>query len=252
MVQSRTGTTNKPEELINTFIYQKGVLIMNNKFDLTGKVAVVTGASTEIGADAAMAYAQAGADLVLLSENVEKLSELKAQIEKVDCRVIAVQCDITNEASIKMAVKTIVDTFGKIDILLNNSNIALQDGLEEMSDVDWNRLFGGVLRGVYFTSKHIVPLMRKSGYGKIINVSSANSRASDKYGRWEVSPKEMVASLTKELAVAYSQYGITVNTIGPEKVNKDGFAETMLFLSSDESKVVLGKLVDESYAAAIA
>ena len=225
---------------------------MNNKFDLTGKVAVVTGASTEIGADAAMAYAQAGANVVLLSDNVDELSGLKAKIEKAGCHVIAVQCDITNEESIKIAVKTTVDTFGKIDILLNNSNIALQDGLEDMSDVDWNRLFGGVLRGVYFTSKHVVPLMRKSGYGKIINVSSANSRDSDKYGRWEVSPKEMVASLTKELAILYSQYGISVNTIGPEKVNKDGFAETMLFLSSDESKVVIGKLVDESYAAATA
>lgn len=225
---------------------------MNNKFDLTGKVAVVTGASTEIGADAAMAYAQAGADVVLISNNVDGLNELKAQIEKSGTRVIAVQCDITNEASIKAAVKTIMDTFGKIDILLNNSNIALQDGLGEMSDEAWNRLFGGVLRGVYFTSKHVVPQMRKRGYGKIINVSSANSRASDKYSRWEVSPREMVASLTKELAVAYSCYGITINTIGPEKVNKDGFVETMLLLSCDEAKIVRGKLVDESYAAATA
>jgi len=252
MVQSETGTTNRPKKTINNFIYQKGVLIMNNNFDLTGKVAVVTGASTEIGAEAAMAYAQAGADVALLGDNTVKLNEVKAEIEKMGRRVVAVTCDVTNEANVKLAVKTVLNTFGKIDILLNNSNIALQDGLEDMSDADWNRLFGGILRGVYFTSKHVIPQMKKNGYGKIINVSSANSRASDKYGRWEVSPKEMVANLTKDLANMYSQFGITVNTIGPEKINKGAFADTVMYLSSDESKVILGKLVDESCVAAIA
>ena len=225
---------------------------MNNKFDLIGKAAVVTGASTEIGANAAMAYAQAGAAVALLDYDVSKLDELKSEIEKMGRNVIAVQCDVMNEASVKLAVKTVVDTFGKIDILLNNSNIALKDGLEELTDEQWNKLFGSILKGVYLVSKQVVPRMKKNGYGKIINVSSANSRASDKYGRWQISPREMVANLTKDLAALYSQFGISVNTVGPEKVNKDGFAETVLYLSSEESKVVLGQFVDNSCVAAIA
>lgn len=225
---------------------------MNNKFDLTGKVAVVTGASTEIGVNAAMAYAQAGADVALLGDDALKLNELKTEIEKMGRSVIAVQCDVTNEAGAKNAVKTVLDTFGKIDILLNNSSIAFKDGLEDMTDAQWYKLFGSILRGVYFVSKQAVPQMKKSGYGKIINVSSANSRASDKYGRWEVAPREMVANLTKDLANLYSQFGISVNTVGPEKVNKDVFAETVLYLSSDESKLVLGEYIDNGSAAAIA
>lgn len=224
---------------------------MNNKFDLAGKAAVVTGAYTEIGENAAMAYAQAGADVALLGDDVTKLNEVKAKIEKTGRKVIAVQCDVTNEASAKQAVKTVLDAFGKIDILLNNSNIALKDGIEEITDEQWNKLFGSILRGVYFVSKQVMPQMKKKSYGKIINVSSANSRASDKYGRWEVSPRDMVANLTKDLATLYSQYGISVNTVGPEKVNKDEFADTILYLSSDESTLVLGQFVD-SYAAAIA
>ena len=225
---------------------------MNNKFDLTGKVAVVTGASTEIGANAAMAYAKAGADIALLGDNASKLNEVKTEIEKMGRNVIAVSCDVTSEAGAKAAIKTVLDTFGKIDILLNNSNIALKAGVEDLTDAQWNKLFGSILRGVYFVSRQVIPQMKKNGSGKIINVSSANSRASDKYGRWEVSPREMVANLTRELASVYSQYGISVNTIGPEKVNKEGFAGTVLYLSSDESKVVLGQFVDDRCAAAIA
>lgn len=225
---------------------------MNNKFDLTGKVAVVTGASTEIGANAAMAYAQAGADVALLGDNASKLNEVKTEIEKMGRNVIAVSCDVTSETGAKTAIKTVLDTFGKIDILLNNSNIALKAGVEDLTDAQWNKLFGSILRGVYFVSKQVIPSMKKNGSGKIINVSSANSRASDKYGRWEVSPREMVANLTKELASVYSQYGISVNTIGPEKVNEEGFAGTVLYLSSDESKIVRGQFVDDRYAVAIA
>ncbi len=225
---------------------------MNNKYDFTGRVAVVTGASTEIGAEAAMAYAQAGADVALLGDDAEKLNEVMAKIEEMGRRVVTVKCDVTNEADIKVAVKAVVNAFGKIDILFNNSNIALQDGLEDMSDADWNRLVGGVLMGIYFADKHVIPQMKKNGYGKIVNVSSVNSRDLDKYGRWEVTPKEMVANLTKDLARSYSQFGITVNTIGPDKAKKAGFAGAVLYLSSDESKVVLGKLVDESCVAAIA
>lgn len=238
---------------------------MDNKFDLTGKVAVIAGASTAIGANAAMAYAKAGANVALLADDMGKLESVMAEIVNMGHRAICVECDVTNEASVKKAVKTILDTFGQIDILLNNSGIALRDGLEEMTDAEWNKSFGAILKGVYLVSKNVIPHMKKRGYGKIINISSANSRIW-KNGRWERSPREIVTSLTRELADLYAQYGITVNTVGPEKIigcskekdstgcsgNKDDFGGTVLYLSSDEASVVRGQFVNVGFIEAIA
>lgn len=222
---------------------------MNKNFNLTGKTVVVTGAETGIGADAALAYARAGAQLALLCEDIEKAEQVKEKIDMMGGRAVIVQCDVTSEKSVRRAIKAVLQVFGKVDILLNNTNIALKEGLEEMQAADWNRAFGKSLRGVYFVSKQLIDHMKNNGYGKIINVSTANTRDTSNLGRWEVTPREMVASLTKDLANLYSQYGISVNTIGPEKANKDGFVNTIMYLSSDEAKLVVGQFVDENHAA---
>ena len=227
---------------------------MNSKFDLTGKVAVVTGASTEIGMDAAKAYAEAGADVVLIAENVENLSELKAEIEKLGSRVITIGCDVTNGDSVKSAVNTIENKFGKIDILLNNSSMALQEELESMTDADWNRTFGEVFRGVYFASRFIIPGMQARGSGRIINISSANSRTPDRNGIWGASPRDKVADLTTFLAKLYSQFGIAINTIGPERIaeGENSLINTILGLSDGSENLVYGQFVAANSVKAIA
>ena len=122
---------------------------MENFFDLTGKVAVVTGASSGLGADAALAYAKAGADVALLARRIEKLNIVKAEIEKTGRKAIAVGCDVSNEESVKTAMQSVLDTFGYIDILLNNAGVAVGGGVDSMSVKDWDKSFDTNVKGIF-------------------------------------------------------------------------------------------------------
>ena len=192
---------------------------MQNLFDLTGKVAVVTGASAGLGSDAALAYAQAGADVAILARRKEKLETVKADIEKTGRRVIAVQCDVTNEENVKAAIKEVLATFGRIDILLNNAGIAMHCEIDKATEEEWDKVFDTNTKSIFFTCKYAIPGMIERGYGKIVNVSSVNAIVADKnevFMRHSYnSSKAAVLGLTKGLAASYAQYGITVNAIGP-------------------------------------
>lgn len=204
---------------------------MMNMFDLTGKVAVVTGASSGLGADAALAYAEAGADVAILARRIEKLNEVKAGIEKTGRRVIAVGCDVTKEESVKGAIKTVLDTFGHIDIVLNNAGIALHGGVDSMSEEDWNRAFDTNVKGIFLTSKYVIPQMKERGYGKIVNIASVNAVIADKndiFIRHSYNAsKSAVLGLTKGMACSYAKYGITVNAIGPALFESEMTANTL-------------------------
>lgn len=249
---------------------------MGNMFDLAGKVAVVTGASSGLGADAALAYAEAGADVALLARRIEKLESVKAEIEKAGRRAIAVQCDVTNEESVKNAIQTVLNTFGKIDILLNNAGIAVRGGVHELTEEDWNKAFDTNVKGIFFASKYVIPNMKERGYGKIVNVASVNAIVADKSDLFirhsYNSSKSAVIGLTKGMAASYAQYGITVNAIGPGLFETEMTAEklfkseeflnyycymnpagrpgrkgelngTILYLSSDASSYVQGQFI---------
>lgn len=249
---------------------------MTNLFDLTGKVAVVTGASSGLGADAALIYAKAGADVAILARRVEKLNEVKADIEKIGRKVIAVGCDVTQEESVKNAMQTVLDTFGHIDILLNNAGIAVKGGVDSMSEEDWDKSFDTNVKGIFLASKYVVPQMKEQGYGKIVNISSVNAVIADKndvFIRHSYnSSKSAVIGLTKGMACSYARYGITVNAIGPALFEtemtegtlfkSDQFLQgynmtnpagrpgkkgelngTVLYLSSDASSYVQGQFI---------
>ncbi len=190
-----------------------------NLFDLTGKTAVVTGASSGLGADAALAYAGAGADVALLARRIEKLEDVKAEIEKTGRKAIAVRCDVTDEESVKNAMQTVLDTFGHIDILLNNAGIAVRGGVETMTEDDWDKSFDTNVKGIFFVCKYAVPGMKEQGYGKIVNISSVNAVIADKNDTFirhsYNASKSAVLGLTKGMACSYARNGITVNAIGP-------------------------------------
>ncbi|MGN1148882.1 MAG: SDR family NAD(P)-dependent oxidoreductase [Lachnospiraceae bacterium] len=197
----------------------KEVGMMGNLFDLTGKVAVVTGASSGLGADAALAYAEAGADVAILARRVEKLNKVKEDIEKTGRKVLAVGCDVTDEESVKTAIQTVFNTFGHIDILLNNAGVAVRGGVDSMSVEDWDKSFNTNVKGMFMTSKYVVPHMKEQGYGKIVNIASVNAVIADKDDRFirhsYNASKSAVLGLTKGMACSYARYGITVNAIGP-------------------------------------
>lgn len=211
-----------------------------NLFDLTGKVAVVTGASGGLGADAAKAYADSGADVALLARRVEKLESVKTEIEKTGRKVIAVKCDVTDEESVRAAMKTVLDTFGRIDILLNNAGVAVRGGVDTLSVEDWDKSFNTNVKGMFLASKYVIPSMKEKGYGKIVNVASVNAVIADKndvFIRHSYNAsKSAVLGLTKGMACSYARYGITVNAIGPGLFESEMTANT-LFKSEDFLKM---------------
>ena len=193
---------------------------MNNMFDLTGKVAVVTGASSGLGHDAAIAYAEYGADVALLARRYDRLVELKEKIEKETGRkALAIKCDVTNEEEIKAAVNEVLDKFGKIDILLNNAGTNILGDVVNLKREDWDTVLNTNLRSDFLTSKYVVPHMIERKYGKIVNIASVNAVMADK-DEWIQRPaynasKAGVVGLTMAMSTELAKHGITVNAIGP-------------------------------------
>jgi NAD(P)-dependent dehydrogenase (short-subunit alcohol dehydrogenase family) len=205
-------------------------------FDLKGKIAVVTGSSSGLGKDAATAYAKEGANVCLLARRAEKIGELAKEIEGLGVKAIAVKCDVTDEEEVKAAVETIVNKFGRIDILLNNAGIAVRGGVDTLSKEDWNKSMDTNVKGIYLMSKYIIPVMKKQNYGKVVNVSSINALLADKndvFIRHSYNAsKAAVLGLSRGMAASYAQFGITVNSVCPGLFESE-MTEDTLFKSQE-------------------
>lgn len=192
---------------------------MNNLFDLTGKVAIVTGASSGLGADAAGAYAEYGASVALLARRKDKLDHVVKEIEDKGGKALAVQCDVSDEQSIKSAVEEVMSHFGQIDILLNNAGVATGGSVENISVEAWDKVMDINVKGIFLMSKYVVPHMRERKYGKIVNIASINAVLADKdpslFRHSYNASKAAVRGLTMGMAASYMQDNITVNSIGP-------------------------------------
>lgn len=242
-----------------------------NLFDLTGKVAVVTGASSGLGASAARAYAEAGASVALLARRKDKIEGIAQEINQNGGKAIAVQCDVTLEDSVKEAIAQVVEHFEKIDILLNNAGTAIRGTVETLTVEDWDRGMDVNVKGIFLISKYVIPHMREQKYGKVVNIASVNAVIADKgldLARHVYNTsKAAVRGLTMAMAATYMEENITVNSIGPglfetemtedslfkhdgfmkmynhtcpagRPARKDELNGTILYLSSDASSYV--------------
>lgn len=188
---------------------------MKNYFDLTGKVALVIGASSGLGRQFAKALANQGATVAVAARRVEKLQETKSMVEELGAKCIAVPCDVTNEQSIIDCVNAVVKEFGKIDILCNNAGtIDNQTILESTTDV-WSRTFATNVTGAYIASREAAKYMVKQGSGRIINTASIAATGGGVGAVAYHSSKAAIANLTRAMACELSSKGITVNAIGP-------------------------------------
>ena len=191
---------------------------MKNYFDLTGQVAVVTGASTGLGVQMAKAFASQGANLVLIARRQNLLEENAAAIEKefgVKCLPYA--CDITDTEKVKGAVKATMEKFGRVDILVNNAGTGAVAPAVEITDEQFNNEIKIDLFGTFICSREFAKEMLKKNYGRIINISSMYGLVGNMAATCSPyhAAKGGVVNLTRALAAEWGKDGITVNAICP-------------------------------------
>jgi NADP-dependent 3-hydroxy acid dehydrogenase YdfG len=182
---------------------------------LAGKVALVVGASSGIGAETARKLAQAGAAVAVSGRRADRLDALVAEIEAGGGRALALQGDVAVEAEATRAVKETVAKFGRLDILVNSAGVNEAGGVETLSLDLWRKVIDINLMGVLYTCKAAVPLMRAQGNGDIVNVSSLSGRrAAGAFAAYATS-KFGLTGLTDSLRQEVGEAGIRVSLIEP-------------------------------------
>ena len=186
-----------------------------NYFDLTGKAALVIGASSGLGRQFAKALANQGADVAVAARRVEKLEETKAQVEEIGAKCIAIPCDVNDEDSIKACIEAVVTEFGKIDILCNNAGIIVWEDLLDSTTEGWNRAMATNVTGAYIASREAARYMVEQGSGRIINTASIAAHGGEVGSVSYYASKAAIANLTRALACELSPKGVNVNAIAP-------------------------------------
>lgn len=188
-------------------------------FDLTGKVAIVTGGGRGLGQQIAEGFAEAGASVVVCSRKAEACQEVSEGLKKLGVDSLALKCDITNPGDVNELVEETLQKFGRIDILVNNSGASWGAPVEEMPLQAWQKVMDVNVTGTFLTSQAVGKVMLKQKYGKIINIASvAGLKGSDPRFMDAIgynTSKGAVVTFTKDLAVKWGPRGIYVNAIAP-------------------------------------
>ena len=186
-----------------------------NAFDLTGKVAVVTGTSRGLGQYMARALARAGADIVMTSRTRASLEAFRAEIEGLGRRAMPLELDVRDYNSIQRMAADAVAAFGRIDILVNNAGCNVRKPAVEVSWDDWNLVLDTNLRGTFFVAQAVGRRMIERKYGRIINIGSVTCVAGYAGLGPYCASRGGVKQLTMSLADDWGPYGITVNCLAP-------------------------------------
>jgi 2-deoxy-D-gluconate 3-dehydrogenase len=190
-------------------------------FSLEGNVAVVTGAGGGIGKAAAVALAEAGADLALVGRNVEKLDATAAAVKETGRRALVVEADVTDEAQVKQACDRVTAEFDRADILFNNAGITSPKLLADMPLDEWRRVNDVNLTGAFLCSRAFAEPMIKGRHGRIINMGSILSGRGMATRTAYCASKAGLANFGAALAFELGPSGITVNTIGATVIVTD-------------------------------
>jgi 3-oxoacyl-[acyl-carrier protein] reductase len=190
---------------------------------LQNKIAVITGASRGIGKSISIAFAREGASLVLIcQEDSASLKSVKKEAELLGVKVLDLMGDVASVDFCENIIAKTVETFGRVDILVNCAGTITRSSVEDMSIDEWHRVVDVNLHSVLYLCRKSLPIMRKQKYGKIINITSqmAHTPHPSASPSYEVS-KSGVTALTRHIALKYSEFNICVNNIAPGSIDTD-------------------------------
>ena len=239
-------------------------------FSLSGKVALVTGASQGIGRETALALAEAGAKVAVAARSEEKLATLVQEIAAKGGEAFAVKMDVADAEQVKAGFKAVLEKFGKLDILVNNAAIT-RDGLAmRMKQDDWDAVIRTNLTGAHLCTQQALATMMRARAGRIINIASVVAQMGNAGQANYVAAKGGLIGLTKAIAIEIASRNVTVNAVAPgfietpmtdvlsDKVKEElktriplgrmgsahDVAAAIVFLASDEAGYITGHVLD--------
>lgn len=187
-----------------------------NLFDLTGKVAIVTGGNGGIGLGMALGLAKAGAKIAVVGRNAEKSAGAARQLaEEAEVETLVVTADLAHADQVERVAAEVLDRFGRIDILFNNAGINIRKPPHELSLEDWHTVMDVNLTSAFLLSKAVYPALKRAGGGKIINIGSMTSIFGSSFAPAYATSKGGIVQLTKSMALAWAPDHIQVNAILP-------------------------------------
>ncbi len=189
------------------------------KIDLTGKVAIVTGAASGIGLVSARYLCEAGASTALLDIDSKRGPEVEASLRDQEHEVLYVPCDVSQDADCRAAVQKVVETFGRIDILFNNAGIIIRHDSLKLSEKDWDLSLDVGLKGMFLMSRHVIPHMIEGGGGSIINSGSGWALRGGPEAISYCAAKGGVLNLTRAMAIDHGPHNIRANCVCPGDID---------------------------------
>jgi NAD(P)-dependent dehydrogenase (short-subunit alcohol dehydrogenase family) len=223
--------------------------VSNIKVDLSGQVAVVTGAGNGIGKACALALADSGAQVALIDISADAMAQTRKEINELGGSCTAYLCDVSKVAAINETYNAIVDHYGRIDIAVNSAGVNIQQRGEEVTEEAWDKVMGINAKGVFFCCQAAGRIMIKQNKGKIINIGSAMSVVGYVKRSAYCASKGAVAQFSKVLAGEWAPYNVTVNTVAPAFINTP-FTEPMFkdaeFKADVEQRILLNRIGEVS------